>query len=85
LVSALAGDLEVTEEVTVSRRWRTILGTAGLLFCGLLILLITYTGKSDNSLHASSLAWAWTGFLGILAGIGFGAIAQFIPVLVAKK
>jgi hypothetical protein len=85
LVRHSSGDLEMTEESNVSQRWRTILGVMGMLFCGYIILVCTYTGRADNSLHSSSLAWAWTGFLGILAGVGFGAIVQFIPALTAKK
>jgi hypothetical protein len=75
----------MTDEGNVSQRWRTILGVAGLLFCGSIIIIATVYGRADNSLHSSSLAWAWTGFIGILAGVGFGAIVQFIPALTAKK
>jgi hypothetical protein len=83
LVQHFAGDVAMNEEATVSQRWRTVLGVIGLLFCASIIILATVYGKADNTLHSSSLAWAWTGFLGILAGVGFGAIVQFIPALTA--
>jgi hypothetical protein len=58
---------------------KLIFAIAALLFCGATAVWLILYGKADNSLHTSALSWAFTLAAGVLAGVGFGAIAYLIP------
>lgn len=51
--------------------WRAITGVFTYAFFIGMIVGITFWGKPDNSLHASALSWCFTGFIGLLAAVGF--------------
>ena len=47
-----------------------------LIFCYSLILGITFGGDGDNSLHQSSLSWAFSLSIFVIAGYIFGAVIE---------
>jgi amino acid transporter len=64
---------------------KAIFAVAALLFCaGIIVWLLLY-GKADNSLHSSALSWAFCIGAGVLAGVGFGAVAHLIPGAVTPQ
>ncbi|MBX9757226.1 MAG: hypothetical protein K2Y29_00505 [Beijerinckiaceae bacterium] len=63
---------------STSRRWLVGL-CLGAMFA--LIAIVTWKGDPSNSLHTSAQSWGFTVFGGILAGLGFGAVAEFVPFL----
>lgn len=58
---------------------------AMLIFCGLVITLVTALGNPENSLHTSSLAWAWAVAAVTFAGYVFGAVVDNLNVLKMGK
>lgn len=69
----------ITSTSIMNNTLRAVLALIALLFfSGMIVYLILY-GKSENSLHQSALGWAFVGDLGVLAALGFGAIANILP------
>lgn len=64
----------------LSRKNRLWASGLTCLFCAGLIVWTTVYGSPANSLHGSAQAWSFALLAGILAGMGFGAIAQFFPI-----
>jgi hypothetical protein len=65
--------------MTDKGKWKIAFAVLALAFnAGLVVWLMLY-GKPDNSLHTSALSWAFTLSVGVLAGGGFGAVADLIP------
>lgn len=72
---------ETPAEKQFSRRVRLTFAWAALAYCGGLIAYLTLAGKPENSLHQSGLSWAFLVTGGVLAGIGFGAVAPLLQSL----
>ena len=64
----------------INRSWRTGIAVVMLILCWLLIWWIVVDGDPKNSLHTSALAWAFATAMGIMAGLGFGAIVNYLPM-----
>jgi hypothetical protein len=65
--------------MTDKGKWKIAFAVLALAFnAGLVVWLMLY-GKPENSLHTSALSWAFTLSAGVLAGVGFGAVAHLIP------
>ena len=75
----MAGDVPAPE--AFSKRIRLNFAVSTVAFCVGLIAFLVWNGQAENSLHQSALAWAFALFGGVLAGIGFGAVAQLLPGL----
>jgi uncharacterized membrane protein YdcZ (DUF606 family) len=73
--------LALMEPEGFSKRVRLSFANGTVGFCVLLIVFVVVRGDPANSLHQSALAWAFALFGGVLAGIGFGAVAQLLPGL----
>lgn len=58
---------------------------AMLAFCALVITLVTALGDPNNSLHTSSLAWAWAVAAVTFAGYVFGAVIDNLNVMKLGK
>ncbi len=72
-------------DIQINSTWKVVIAIAVLAFNGAIIALLIWKGDTNNSLHTSALAWSYMSGLGVLAGIGFGAIAGLLPSLVVKK
>ena len=58
---------------TPTRKTRRIFAAAGLMFSFLIISYVTYAGEASNSLHQSSLSWAFTMAMFIMGAYAFSA------------
>ena len=58
---------------------KLMFAAAGLIFFGGIVVWTLIYGKPDNSLHVSAQSWSFLLCAGLLAGVGFGAIAHLIP------
>ena len=56
-----------------------------LIFCALMVIYVTGWGNPDNSLHTSSLAWAWGSAVVTLFAYVFGAVVDNLNVLKLVK
>ena len=68
-----------TSDEGIGRQARNNFAIAGLLFCAVDVIWCTVWGNPANSLHTSAQAWGFGIAVGILAGLGFGAVAHMIP------
>ena len=73
------------EEKPIPTTWRIVTAYLVLLFNAGTIIWILIYGHSDNLLHQNALSWAYIASVGVLAGVGFGQIVQFLPSLMGKK
>jgi hypothetical protein len=69
----------------INKTGQAVIAIAMIIFCAGMVVLLTRYGSPSNSLHESSLSWAWTGIV-----IGLGAVlgnisAATIASLLAKK
>lgn len=70
--------------VSLNNSWKIAVTLLALAFhAGIVVWLIAY-GRADNSLHASALSWAFATAAGVLAGIGFGALAPLVTAIFKK-
>lgn len=76
---------DTSTAVEINQTWKTILTICVLACNGSIIVWLILYGKADNSLHTSALGWSYLTVLGILAGLGFGAISGALPTLFEKK
>jgi hypothetical protein len=78
-------DTPVEQPVTpIGPRTRVIAAAIGGMFAmGIVIYLVT-KGSPTNSLHESALSWSYLMMMGILGGLGFGAIKDLIPLFKPK-
>lgn len=68
----------------LSRSWRTGIAVASVIASWILIWWVTINGNPSNSLHQSALSWAFALQMGVLAGLGFGAIVDYLPFTTKK-
>lgn len=66
-------------------RSKLLFAIAALLFFGGVIVWTLIYGKPENSLHSSAQSWSFLLGAGVLAGVGFGAIANVIPLMFGKQ
>lgn len=71
--------------ISINSTWRVIFAIVGLLFFSTIIVYLILYGNKDNSLHQSALAWSFLCDVGILAALGIGQIAEYIPYIFTKK
>ncbi len=79
---------EVTATVTpvsFNNTWKAVITLGTFLFNGAIITFCLLKGDPANSLHSSSLSWAFTVSLVILAGLGIGAFTPAIIDAYTKK
>jgi hypothetical protein len=58
---------------------KLLFAVASLLFFGGVIVWTLIYGKPENSLHVSAQSWSFMLCAGVLAGVGFGAVAHLLP------
>lgn len=75
----------VVAPTIMNNTWKGVIVAVVLLLCITAVAYLLVAGVPDNSLHASILSWSFTLIAGILAGLGFGTMAQFVPQMIGKK
>ncbi len=77
---------DTTEKPTLNSTWKITIALIVLAFNACTLWWLLLYGHSENLLHQNALSWQYMISGGVLAGIGFGEIVQFLPaILNAKK
>jgi hypothetical protein len=63
----------------VGPRTRVAAAAIGGTFAMGMVIYLVMKGSPTNSLHESALSWSYLMIMGILIGLGFGAIKDMLP------
>jgi hypothetical protein len=74
-----------TEETPLGPRTRVTAAAIGGSFAMGMAIYLVLKGSPTNSLHESALSWSYLMMVGILIGLGFGAIKDLMPSWFVKK
>ncbi len=69
----------------INKTGRAVIAIAIIVFCLGDIVWLQFYGKPDNSLHASSLSWAWWAVTVMSAALGLNVTADVIAQMVTRK
>lgn len=73
------------EPVSIGRTWVTISTITCLLFNAGVVCWLLAFGRSDNALHVTAMSWSYMTAAGMFAGLGFGALAPMVSMLMGRK
>lgn len=76
---------EDVNDDSLGKRTRTWFAAGSVIFCIFVIVWLIFHGHAGNTLHESALSWAFTLMGAVLAGVGFGAVTHFVPLMLGKK